>query len=65
MTVNKTVKAHMRQSGPDSGLGSKAKFLETLEGVPSSLGNGKDPDVPIFAFIGSRAFQKVERLEGF
>ena len=29
---------HIRQSGPDSGLGSQVKVLKDLEIVPSSLG---------------------------
>ena len=32
--------AHVRQSGPDSGLGLQAKPLKTFEGVPFSLGIG-------------------------
>ena len=33
--------AHIRQSKPDSGLGSQANVLGTLEVVPSSLGSGR------------------------
>ena len=32
--------AYIRQSRPDSGLGFQVEFLETLHGVPSSLGSG-------------------------
>jgi hypothetical protein len=32
--------AQMRQSTPDSGLGFKAKVLETFSVVSSSIGNG-------------------------
>ena len=33
--------ALIRQSRPDSDLGSYSKALEIFEGVPSSLGSGK------------------------
>ena len=36
--------AHIRQSRQDSGLGFHVKFLETLKGVPSSLGSGARED---------------------
>ena len=36
--------AHIRQSGPDSGLGFQAKFIETFEVVPFSLGSGQEED---------------------
>ena len=34
--------AHIRQSGPDSGLGFRAKVIKTVEGVPTLLGSGYD-----------------------
>ena len=32
--------AHVRQSGPDSGLGFQAKVLETFQGLPALHGSG-------------------------
>jgi len=43
-TVNalyKTVKAHVRQSKSDSGLGVKGTVRKTVQGVPISLGSGR------------------------
>jgi len=40
--------AHIRQSRPDSGLGFQVKVLDTLQGVPSSLGSGPERMGPAF-----------------
>jgi len=39
-TRYKTVRAHIRQSRSDAGLGFQVKALKTCYGVPSSLGKG-------------------------
>ena len=35
--------AHVRQSGPDSGLGFQVFVIKTFKDVPSSLGRGERP----------------------
>jgi len=41
--------AHIRQSSPDSDLGFQVKFLQTFQGVPSSLGSRTGVSVPASA----------------
>ena len=38
--------AHVRQSGPDSGLGFQVKGLKTFSGVSASLGSGTGREIP-------------------
>ena len=54
--------AHVRQSRPDSGLGFQVKVLNTLQGVPFSLGSGQPQNLlPLLLYSHYRSKKVLER----